>query len=271
MKILVCLDLSSFSSTCAQYAIYYARFLGARLHVLHVAEQRIRGTVQRIVPELSNRHCNDVERLASERLFSSVVLQCERSGVDVRTTFVRGNPESEIVRLAADANLVMLGQKGFGANFTFGLQGRTIREIVKAMPQPLIVTPATFRPLRSIIVAFDDSPAARQTLNAVLEFRSEWKEGPLVIRILSVGSPSESGPWLQSAKKTLAFYNLPEVFVRRVGNAGEQILLEAAQKDSDMIALGTSSRSQWIEFFVGSTVNEVLNGTRCPLFLSRAP
>ncbi len=268
-RLLVGVDKSAFSSTCAQYAIYYARNLGARLDILHVAERRERRTVQHIVPELTGRHMDDVQKLRGERLLSELVVHCEKSGVESRIHLAHGNPEEVLVDYSRDVDLVLIGQKGFGAEFTFGLEGRTVRAMVRSLFVPLIVTPSTFRPLRDVLVAYDDSPAARDALRAILDMRERWAEGPMIVRVLVAGSQTETKTWLERARQTLDQRGLPDSTVRRAGPPSEAIFSEVKEKDIDLIAMGATSRNPLIEYFVGSATARVLNKTRLPLLISR--
>jgi nucleotide-binding universal stress UspA family protein len=123
-EILFATDFSPSSDAAARVAAAYARGLGARLHILHVAASKAGAAPSLLSP-------------AADWLGADV---------PVRTAVRRGVPAAQIVRYArrAGIDLIVVGSHG-RTGVTRALLGSVAERVARTAPCPVLTVPAGFR------------------------------------------------------------------------------------------------------------------------------
>lgn len=260
-SILVATDLGEASLPALRTAARLAPLAGARLHLLHVAddpppggEARLREHFRRAVPEAP-----------------------EPDGAAV----IPGSPAAVIVEHAArmEADAVILGpHRRTGAPEGTGAMGSTAASVVAAAPCPCLVVPAELRlPLERVVVPVDLSEIAGGALSVALSWASALRPpgGEARLTALHVAPdpapPTAAGAVLGEVRRARARAGEgARVEIREAVVAGsdpaEEILRAAASDAADLLVMGTRGTAGAAPG-LGSVSAAVARRAPCPLLL----
>jgi nucleotide-binding universal stress UspA family protein len=256
-SVLVATDLDESSSSALRTAARLAALAGARLHLLHVADQP--GPNESNLRELFRVTAPDAPGLESARVAG-------------------GAPAEAIVDRAArvDADVVILGPHRRGAGQQ-GELGSTAASVVRTAPCPCLVTATEVRlPLERVIAAIDLSEAAAGVLSVALTWASALRPrgGNAWLTALHVTpDPGEDAvrrvrDEVQRARaraRGAAFVEIHEQLGSGSAPA-EEILRRAAADSADLLVVGTRGAGQ-PSADLGSVSAAVARATPCPLLL----
>ncbi len=191
--------------------------------------------------------------------------RCRESGRKCTTELRRGIISKEICEAAEGRDLIVMGKRGEGAPWASFLLGSTYEAVVRAAPVPVLGVAREARRIEKILVAYDGSPRARDAVEYASWFmRSKKRE----LVVLVIGKPQRGEALLDEAREALK--EIPGVrFLRRTGHAAETILSVARSEDVDLLLIGGYSRSRFISFFFGSTVEQVVRKADMPVLVCR--
>jgi nucleotide-binding universal stress UspA family protein len=167
-RIVVGVDASPQSRRALSWAVAEAELWGATLDVVHawlfpLALQEGRGPTS-LHPEL-------VER-GSRAILEGAVASVGTTGIELSPMLVEGEPVPELARLAAGADLLVVGSRGHGG-FAGRLIGSVGQRCLDSAPCPVVVVPHDAKPrTRTIVVGVDGSEPSCAALHwAVAEAR----------------------------------------------------------------------------------------------------
>jgi nucleotide-binding universal stress UspA family protein len=135
------------------WAVAEAELWGASLDVVHawlfpLALQEGRGLTS-LDPELLER--------GSRAILEGAVESVGTVGIELSPMLVEGEPVPVLTRLAAEADLLVVGSRGHGA-FTGRVLGSVSQRCLETAPCPVVVVPHDARPrTRTIVVGVDGS------------------------------------------------------------------------------------------------------------------
>lgn len=168
--------------------------------------------------------------------------------------------------LQADIRLLVIGRQGEDSS---GLQliGSQLESVIRTMHRPILVTPASFTPPKSLLLAFDGSATTRKGVEMIVS--SPLLRG-VAIHLVMVGADSgENRALLKSAEEALVAAQF-EVHTALLGGEVEPILhAYQAQHAIDLLVMGAYGHSRIRQFLVGSTTTSMLRSTTTPLLLLR--
>ena len=289
-------DLSDASVRALTYAAAFARWYGAQLTVLHavptfdpivVAPGTFYDPVQMVVPRSREEIREEMRRITNRAGMESL---------DVILSAQDGDPARNIIDHALEtaADLVVMGTHGRGG-FERLLIGSVAEKVVRKAPCPVLLVPphltaavpedVTFR---HILCAMDFSPAALQALGFALDLARQADGVVTVLHALE---------WLaEEEPRENAHFNVPEyrrylvqdaeervrtliaeesrdwsTIEERVvlGRAYREILKVAAESGTDLIVMGAQGRGGFGLTLFGSTTQQVVRATTCPVLTVR--
>src|SRR6266404_55650 len=152
-SILLCTDGSPAAEVAGDYAIWFARKLGARLRALYVTDIRLlegpwmadlSGALGAqpyvaLLPQL--------ERIQSEKattILAAVEKRCRDAGIPCETAHETGGLMQVMLNHEERADMVVLGQRGEHAAWSAGILGSSVERMVRASAKPCLVTPEKF-------------------------------------------------------------------------------------------------------------------------------
>jgi len=277
--VLAVTDFSPTAGKAVEWAAFFARHIRARLHLLHIVPEPgsppVRAVQERVEQALQETVASR-KRAMEERVASLVGPNLEVSG-EVQV----GRVVDRIVEASALADLVVLGVRG--EREEGGFIGSTAYRIIAGTTQPVLAVPhdAPEPRLSRILVPVDLSPISLQAILKALEivkaFDGVHVDVLYVVEILESISEKEVHNILQEAIWREIRQHLPQIHpqenlslhVDRRFRAAPAILDKAQALRADLIVMRTHGRHGILKSLVGSTTEQVLRGTFCPVYAFR--
>ncbi|MCD1618818.1 universal stress protein [Salipiger marinus] len=281
-KILTLLDGSAYSESVCHHTAWIAGRLGAEVEALHVLGRRegaapsdLSGTLRlgarsALLQELATLD-ESRARLAQARghaILEDAKAILERDGVAGVTTRLRRGDLLEAVRaLEPEIRAITLGKRGEGADFASGHLGSNLERIVRSTRVPVFVAARDFRPITSVLLAYDGSASARVavdrmaaspvfkglavTVVCVAEADAGVREDvdQVVQRLSGAGMTAEGRVLPGSPEEVLA-----------------QVMTDAG---ADLLVMGAYGHSRIRALIIGSTTTALIQTVRAPVLLYR--
>jgi nucleotide-binding universal stress UspA family protein len=281
-NVLVATDFSPGATRAVARAARLPITPGSAITVLHVlpggAEARAEAAVRRPLDQVA----------AAAR---KAAREAGLTDVDVFTHIAHGKPFVEIISGARDmgAQLIVLGRHG-QRPFRDLLIGSTAERVIRKSATPvLVVSSQVAGSYRRPLIAVDGSDTSRRAFELALGVAGTV---PSIDVVHAYGAPYED-PMRRSgiSEKDLRAYGLEtgnaaramvEAFLAaymaegrsfilalRRGDPRRVILRVAAQRRSDLLALGTHGRSGLAHMLIGSVAEAVIRAATCDVLVAR--
>lgn len=281
-RILACIDNSDYAAGVCDLAAWAAGRLNTSIELLHVIQRKDAvaarhdlsgaiglGVKSELLEELTR--IDEAEgRLAIERgrlLLKSGEERLRAAGVDQVSTLARhGGIVETIVERETDADLVVIGKRGASGTFAAKHLGSKVERVVRESIRPVLVATKDHRPIDTLVVAFDGSPASSRGLSLVA--MSPLFDG-LTIQIVMVGA--------QDANHQRQLQAAEDRFKARAGTTShllqgraEKVIGEHIRASPNaMLVMGAYGHSPLRELIVGSTTTALIRTAEAPVLLVR--
>jgi len=282
--VLVPTDFSDCATQALQRALRLPLASGARLHLLHAIPARLPAAERRQARAHASRQLDKLVAHSRERNQSIRDAQ-------ITTGIMSGRPFVEIIRCARGigAELVVIGRHG-SRSFRDLLVGTTAERVIRKSDGPtLVVSQAPTSGYRRPLVAVDLEDASRRLVDLALRALGN---DPATLRLVhAYSSPLMGFTAMDSSDRTLETYrrsaerqararlkklmmslgDTPGRFTSTAvcGEPRSVILNEGRRHRSDLIVIGTHSRSGLAHALLGSVAEGVLAAATCDLLVAR--
>ncbi|HWR58844.1 MAG TPA: universal stress protein [Thermodesulfovibrionales bacterium] len=275
-KIMVPTDGSDYGKIAIEYGIYIAKRFDAQLTGIHVMDIRliqgpvftdISGSVgmtpyQEFLPMLQD----SLEERA-ETILQAFRTRCEEAGVPAETKKTVGVIDETIVEEGINFDLILLAQRGEHFHLGGALLGSTAESVVRKSRRPVMVTPATFREIESMGLAYDGSGPADNALQLVVELyeQTSW---PLTVIIITddhgVGARLD-----QKIEDFLEPYKIDSTTIILRGREEREIIKFIKEGAVELMVMGAYGHNRLRELILGSTTSHIIRESTIPVLLSR--
>ncbi|MDZ7374855.1 MAG: universal stress protein [candidate division KSB1 bacterium] len=273
-SILLPVDGSAYTESVLRHGMELGQALGALLRVLAVVDVRNYEWVATfgadsfvpVMPPPSYRE--ETEKLLNEKADQTLERAGEflkKESPEVRFVLekVADSPIDAIVARENVVDLVIMGQRGEYAKWESRLLGATVEAVSRQLEKPLVVVHQRFRPLSSILVAYDGSKSANRALQLAAELATHL---PGSLHVLTVQKERE---WaervLNEASAYLEAYGLEVQSSWTDGDPEDAILRGIAELGVDLAVLGGHGHSRLREAILGSTAVHVMRRAPVPV------
>jgi nucleotide-binding universal stress UspA family protein len=247
-NILVPLSGDEESWQTLEQALIIAKRECSRLHGLHVVTDK---------SQLASP-----EKLAIQAQFEQ---RCKGEGVEGRLAIEFGEITPKICERATLVDLVVIkavhppgaGLSAFASPF---------RDIIANSPRPVLALPGKAARLERALLAYDDSPKAREALFVAAYLAETWKT---TLTVFSLVENSRKPSTVQDyARRYLELHEVEAEYIQESGTM-ENLKKLLLKKEIDLLLLGGYSGSAIKEMTIGSTVNLMLRETSQPILICR--
>jgi nucleotide-binding universal stress UspA family protein len=277
-SILFCTDGSEYSNTAGDYALWLAQKFGARIVALHVTDVRLleaplladlSGAIgaqpyQALLPQLQ-----EMQKQRAGVILSAVADRCRKAGVPCSTLHRTGSVVDNIAEEETRTELVMLGQRGEHAQAIGQFLGSSVERVVRRSIKPCLVTPAKFRELRHVLVAYDGSAQSSKSLQVAVEFAQTLSLKLGIVTVVPVLPEMGVNNVLEDAVRMARDHGIEPVAETLVGHAEQRILEYAERQRADLIVMGAYGHTRIREMILGSTTTHVIRKSEVPVLLTR--
>ncbi len=281
-KIIALVDGSIYSESVCHHAAWIAQRTQSPVELIHVLDRReapektdlsgaIRlGARSRLMEELTELDAQRA-KLVSQRgraILEDARAIVDRDGVtEITTRLRRGDIVEAISDIEQEARVIVIGKRGEAADFAKGHLGSNLERIVRAAHRPVLVAARAFKPIESVLVAYDGGASAMKAVEHIA--RSAFFEG-LPITVVSVGRDTpEMRQRLAEARAPLAAAGL-EVDTRIVpGQPDVELGRMVEEEGFGMLVMGAYGHSRIRSLVIGSTTTEMVRSCKVPVLLIR--
>jgi nucleotide-binding universal stress UspA family protein len=202
-----------------------------------------------------------------EAALQQAAARCQEQSVACKTELADGIVSNVILERAQQFDLVVMGERGAGADWSGPMLGSTFEAVVRHAHKPVLVTKDKARALHRILVAYDGSDRAEDALGVATHLLSD-RQREMILLTVDDGHKKRETDYEQAVNR-LAERGIeaPHLFVK--GHPA-QVIIETAEKEaSDLIVMGAYGHSRFLKVLFGSTVDDVLHSAPCPVLICR--
>jgi len=273
LRILLCVDGSSHTDAVIRVGLGLARRHGdatvMALHVVNVVPASgnlLKDLPGRLgfEPAVVSEEIGEEYDEAGRTVLARAKLAGAEVGIDVVTVLDHGAVVECLVKQGAGADLMVLGLAGVTED-RFPGQGRnTADHVVAACPAPVLLTRGGAEALSGVVVGYDGSDAARNTL-AVLRALGPTLANP--VHAVFVGDEEQAGETLGEVADAL-----PGFVVQTHRVEGESVsaclVARADLLGANTLAIGFSGRSKLHDFFMGRAYERLIGSENVNLLIA---
>ncbi len=206
---------------------------------------------------------SDVAKTVAERFEE----ECTEAGLKGEIALDFGRVSSVINKRARWTDLVILHLAHPPQPQITSRLGSGLRDLIQRCPRPVLTVPQATEKLERILVAYDGSPKANESLYIAAYFAGRWGT---TLNVLCVVDDINQRSWqVARAKYYLKTQEIEATYIKKEGNVAQGILDTAKEEDIDLILMGGYSRKPVAEVLLGGSLDEVLRKTRKPVLICR--
>jgi len=281
--ILALIDGSVYSHSVCDHAAWAASRTGAAVELMHVLGRR---SVSAAAPDFSSHldaesrdrllaelaaHDEEAGKLAQRRaraILDAAKARLDADGIaEVITRLRQGDLVEALVEMEGTTNLVVVGKRGEAADFARLHLGSNLERIARTSRHPVLVASRAFKPIDSVVIAFDGGPSA---IKAVAHIAEGSLLRGLSLRLLMVGSPSaQAGAKLDESLARLRAAGYQAAAGVLPGQPDEVIADVVRQGGADLLVMGAYGHSRIRTLIIGSTTTEMIRSCMIPVLLYR--
>lgn len=199
-KIIALVDGSIYSESVCHHAAWIAQQTQAPVELIHVLGRReapektdLSGAIRlgartKLMEELAELDAQRA-KLVSHRgraILEDARAIVDRDGVTEITTRLRhGDIVEAIGEIEGEARVIVIGKRGEAADFAKGHLGSNLERIVRAAHRPVFVASRAFKPIDTVLVAYDGGSSAMKAVDHIS--RSPLFAG-LAVTVVTVGT-----------------------------------------------------------------------------------
>lgn len=278
-KIIALIDGSIYARSVCDYAAWIASRSGAAVEPVHVlARQELASAPMMMTGSLDINASavllqelaeldEDHARLAAER--AQLILDQAESllrgaGVEViKPQLRRGDLVDTVRELEPEADLIVLGKRGEGADFARLHLGSNFERVVRASSVPLFVAPRAFKPISRVMVAFDNGPSVNAAIDRIAQRRLFPEQEFTLINVGKGGEAMEAALAAGAGKLRAAGY---AVTTEIAAGEPDQVIAQRVVTDGiDLLVMGAFGKSRLRQLFLGSTATELIRSCLIPI------
>lgn len=209
----------------------------------------------------------EVESERVQALRAEFARHCEAAGVPGTLAVVVGQVARTVCERSRLADLIVLGLAHPPGRRLLDRLRSNFCTLVRRCPTPILAVPGAFSPLSRPLLAYDGGPMSQEALFVATYLAIRGQISPVVVSVAEDGFDAPAA--LAGARAYLEDHGVEASYVEERGPIADAILRAAQAHDCDLILMGGYGRLPLRELLFGSTVDQVLHGSRQPVLICR--
>ncbi|MFN4205885.1 MAG: universal stress protein [Agrobacterium albertimagni] len=282
-RILGLIDGSAYAQSVCDHIAWIAAKTDVTVELLHVIGRRdlssepvnLSGNIglgarTALLQELAELDAQKakVAQARGRLLLDEAKARLQTAGVaNVETRLRNGDLVDTVLEFEANADIIVIGKRGEGADFAKGHLGSNLERVVRSTQKAIVIASRAFKPVAKLLIAYDGGSMAMKTVDQVS--RSPILDG-LGVKVVMAGTDtSENRKKLDDAAVILkAAGYAPETAL--VQGSADKVISDMVEKEGfDLLAMGAYSHSRLRSLFIGSTTTEMIRSCKVPVVIFR--
>lgn len=281
-KLIAVIDGSSYSESVCEHAAWVANRAGSDIDVVHVLGRRIlsegsnlsgsiglgaRTSLLNELAELDEQKAKLAHQRGRAILEDAQALLESRGVKEVHTKLRNGEIVESVQVLESEADLLVLGKRGEGANFDKGHLGSNLERVIRSTNKPVLVASRGFSPISRILIAFDGGKSA---LKAIEFFAQRAHYNDLACHVLMVGNDTaDNRRQVEGAVAVLSNGGFTATGDIVQGQPETVITEQVETHNYNLVLMGAYGHSRIRNLIIGSTTTEMIRSCKVPVLLFR--
>ncbi len=281
-KIIALIDGSVYAQSVCDHAVWLAKRLKAPVELMHVLGRReatqtgdlsgairlgARSALLEQLSALDEQRAKLVGQQGRAILEDAEAILRDGGLSDITERLRHGDLVEAVSQVESEAALILIGKRGEAADFAKGHLGSNLERIVRASHKPVFVASRQFRPIASLLLAFDGGASAQAAVDYLAT--SPLAQG-LAVELVVVGNPpGATDQGLNDALARLQSSGLAAK-ARRIDGQPEAALGALVEAEGfDMVVMGAFGHSRIRSLIIGSTTTAMVRACKVPILLLR--
>lgn len=201
-------------------------------------------------------------------LLDDAKARLEAAGIDkVEVKLRNGDLVETVQEFEAEAELIVIGKRGEGADFAKLHLGSNIERVVRSTHKPIVVASRAFKPINKVLIAFDGGAMALKAVDQVA--RNPILASLPVKLVMAATDTPEARRKIEDAAVILKAAGYPVETEIMPGQADKVIAQTVERETFDLLVMGAYSHSRLRSLFLGSTTTEMIRSCKVPVVIFR--
>ena len=187
--------------------------------------------------------------------------------IAVETRLRQGDLVETVTAKEDSGDMILIGKRGEAAGLAMEHLGSNLERIVRASHKPVFIANRAFKPIRSVLVAFDGGPSSLKAVDYIA--RNPLFAGLSITLVFAGKSTSTTEKSLSDAAATLKAGGFDADTVIQNGEPEKVLAQMASTGDHDLLVMGAYGHSRVRSFIIGSTTTEMLRSCKVPVLIMR--
>lgn len=282
-KILALIDGSQYAQSVCDHVAWIGSRTDVSVDLLHVIGRRDMSTEPvnlsgniglgartALLEELSELDAQKA-KIAHKRgrlLLDGAREQIRAAGVgQVETKLRNGDLVETVVDFEKEADLIVIGKRGEGADFAKGHLGSNLERVVRSTRKVIVIASRAFKPIQKVLIAYDGGSTALKAIDQVA--RNPILQGLPCKLVMAATDTAENRRKIEDASIILKAAGFP-VETEVVQGEPNKVISEMIERDKfDLLVMGAYSHSRLRSLFLGSTTTEMIRSCKVPVAIFR--
>lgn len=281
-KILAFVDRSAYAASVCHAAAWIAKRLGGGVDLLHILpDAHAKGSADlsgalrlgartALLEELVTLDARRAKLATSQghAILDDAKALIEANGIDPVGQKLRyGDLIETLTTLQPEARALVIGKRGEGSAGAFEHLGSNLERIIRSASVPVFVAAREFRPIASVLIAYDGSASADRAVERMVK---SPVFGGLSAVLAHAGTDTPAiRRQMEAAQARLVDAGLQVGLVIEAGEPEVALLHKIAAEGFDLLVMGAYGHSRIRNLIIGSTTTAMIRACKVPVLIYR--
>ena len=187
--------------------------------------------------------------------------------IAVETRLRQGDLVETVTAKEETGDMIVIGKRGEAAGLAMEHLGSNLERIVRASHRPVYIANRAFKPINSVLVAFDGGPSSLKAIDYIA--RSPMFAGLTVTLVFAGKNTPAIQKSLSDATATLKAGGFEAKTIVESGEP-EKVLAQITSTGAhELLVMGAYGHSRVRSFIIGSTTTEMIRSCKVPILIMR--
>lgn len=187
--------------------------------------------------------------------------------ITVETRLRQGDLVETVTDKEETGDMIVIGKRGEAAGLAMEHLGSNLERIVRASHKPVFIANRAFKPITSVLVAFDGGPSSLKAVDYIA--RSPMFAGLSVSLVFAGKETPAIQKSLSDATATLTAGGFEAKTVIESGEPEKALAQITSTGAHDLLVMGAYGHSRVRSFIIGSTTTEMIRSCKVPVLIMR--